>query len=130
MSGVEVTEVEVHADDRGFVFEAVEAEEIPGFRNVHAAMTEPGEVRGNHVHCEKDEVINVQGPALVRWRTDGGTVDHRVPDGAVHRFRFPADVPHAVRHEGEEPRLLVALATEPHDPENPDAERVELIAEG
>lgn len=127
MSRVEVTEVEVHGDERGFVFEAAEAEEIPGFRNVHAAMTEPGEVRGNHVHRRKDEVINVEGPALVRWRTEEGTVDHRIPGDAVHRFRFPSGVAHAVRFEGDSPRLLVALATEPHDPETPDAERVELL---
>lgn len=128
MSDVEVTELEVHADARGLVFEAEEADRIAGHRNVHAAMTEPGEVRGNHVHRRKDEVINVEGPALVRWRArEGATTDHRVPEGAVHRFRFPAGVAHAVRFEGEERRLLVALATEPHDPEDPDAERVELI---
>lgn len=47
---VEVTEVEAHADERGFVFKAVAGEEVPEHRNVHAAVTEPGEVRGNHVH--------------------------------------------------------------------------------
>lgn len=129
MSGVEVTEVEVHADERGFVFEAVAGKEVPEYRNVHAAVTEPGEVRGNHVHRGKTEVINVEGPALVRWREADEIRDHRVPGDAIHRFRFPPGVAHTVRFEGDRRRLLVALATEPHDPDDPDTERVELIEE-
>lgn len=127
MSEVEVTEVELHADERGYVFEAVEGEEVPEYRNVHAAMTEPGEVRGNHVHRRKTEVINVEGPALVRWREADGTLDHQVPEGAIHRFRFPPDVAHAVRFEGDRRQLLVALASEVFDPEAPDTERAKLI---
>lgn len=127
---VEVDPLEVHADERGLVFEPVDGGELPGFRNLHVALTEPGEVRGNHVHREKDEVLAVEGPALVRWSEGGERHEHAVPGGSVHRFRFPAGVAHAVRFGGEGRRLLAALATAPFDPDDPDVERVVLIGDG
>ena len=53
-------------DARGLVFEPIGVEAIAGQRNVHVALTEPGGIRGNHLHQHATEITVVLGPALVR----------------------------------------------------------------
>jgi dTDP-4-dehydrorhamnose 3,5-epimerase-like enzyme len=124
---VEITKLTAHHDARGVLFEPLEPPRLTGWRNVHAAITEPGGVRGNHKHLRGTEVTAVVGPALVRYCEDGQTCDAAVPAGEIWRFQFPPGVAHAFRNTGERPFLLVSFNTELHDPAAPDAERVELI---
>jgi len=127
MTRVEIIKLKVHADTRGAVFEPLEPQLLGGWQNVHAVITEPGAVRGNHRHPRGTEVTAVAGPALVRYREDGQTCDALVPAGEVWRFHFPPGVAHAFRNTGERPFVLVSFNTELHDPQRPDVERVELI---
>jgi dTDP-4-dehydrorhamnose 3,5-epimerase-like enzyme len=127
MTRVEIIKLKVHADARGAVFEPLEPQLLHGWQNVHAVITEPGAVRGNHRHLRGTEVSAVVGPALVRYCEDGQTCDARVPEGEVWRFHFPPGVSHAFRNTGDRPFLLVSFNTELHDPAAPDVERVELI---
>ena len=127
MSQVEIIKLKVHADARGAVFEPLEPELLAGWRNVHAVISEPGTVRGSHAHRRGTEITTVVGPALVRYRADGGVHDAPVPAGEVWRFRFPPGVAHAFRNTGERPLVLVSFNTQQHDPAVPDVERVELI---
>ena len=133
MSQVVITKLRVHADARGAVFEPLEPELLTGWRNVHAVLTEPGAVRGNHRHLRGTEVSTLLGAALVRYREGDQNRDVRevrevlVPEGEVWRFHFPPGVAHAFKNTGQRPLLLVSFNTELHDPAGPDAERVELI---
>lgn len=127
MSKVEIVKLKVHSDARGAVFEPLEPQLLAGWRNVHAVITEPGAVRGNHAHLRGTEISAVLGPALVRFREDTTTHDAEVPDGEVWRFRFPPGVAHAFRNTGTRPFVLVSFNTEEHDPAVPDVERVELM---
>ena len=129
MSEVRVVRLKVHADARGCVFEPLEPALLAGWRNVHAVVTEPGAVRGNHRHLRGTEVSTVVGPALVRYREGDALHDVEVPAGAAWRFHFPPGVAHAFRNTGERPFVLVSFNTEEHDPARPDAER-ELLIEG
>jgi UDP-2-acetamido-2,6-beta-L-arabino-hexul-4-ose reductase len=129
MSEVQVVELKVHADARGCVFEPLEPALLAGWRNVHAVVTEPGAVRGNHRHLRGTEVSTVVGPALVRYREGDALHDVEVPEGAAWRFHFPPGVAHAFRNTGTRPFVLVSFNTEEHDPARPDAER-ELLIEG
>ena len=122
-----ITRLKAHADARGAVFEPLEPELLSGWRNVHAVITEPGAVRGNHRHLRGTEVSSVSGAALVRYQEDGAVRDVQVPEGEVWRFRFPPGVAHAFRNTGTRAFLIVSFNTELHDPAAPDAERVELI---
>jgi len=124
---VEVTKLAAHYDARGVLFEPLDPPRLAGWKNVHAVITEPGAVRGNHQHLRGTEVTAVVGPALVRYREDGQTCDAAVPAGEVWRFQFPPGVAHAFRNTGDRPFLLVSFNTEVHDPVDPDAEPVELI---
>jgi len=128
MTTVKIVKLKVHADARGCVFEPLEPGLLAGWRNVHAVITEPGAVRGNHLHLRGTEVSTVVGPALVRYREGELTCDAAVPEGEAWRFHFPPGVPHAFRNTGTRPFLLVSFNTELHDPAVPDFERVELIA--
>lgn len=125
---VEITQLRVHTDPRGAIFEPLEPALLSGWRNVHAVVTEPGAIRGNHRHVRGTEVSAVLGPALVRYRDETGVRDIQVPDNECWRFVFPAGVPHAFQNTGTRPFLLVSFNTEEHDPQRPDAEREELIA--
>ena len=127
MKQVRITKLKAHADARGVVFEPLEPELLGGWRNVHAVITEPGAVRGNHRHLRGTEVSAVYGEALVRYRANGETRDALVPAGEVWRFEFPPGVAHAFKNTGERPFVLVSFNTELHDPAAPDVERVELI---
>ena len=122
-----ITKLRVHSDARGTVFEPLEPRLLEGWRNVHAVITEPGAVRGNHRHLRGTELSSVSGAALVRYLEDGVTRDVLVPSGEVWQFRFPPGVAHAFKNTGERTFLIVSFNTELHDPAAPDAERVELI---
>jgi dTDP-4-dehydrorhamnose 3,5-epimerase-like enzyme len=124
---VRVTKLKVHSDVRGAVFEPLEPQLLGGWRNVHAVLTEPGAVRGNHRHLRGTEFSCVSGAALVRYQENGLTVDARVPADEVWRFEFPPGVAHAFKNTGERSFLIVSFNTELHDPGHGDAERVELI---
>ncbi len=124
---VEISRLRVHSDARGAVFEPLEPERLAGWRNVHAVVTEPGAIRGNHRHLRGTEVSTVLGPALVRYRVEDRAEDFEVPAGEAWRFVFPAGVAHAFKNTGDRPFVLVSFNTEEHDPARPDVERVELI---
>jgi UDP-2-acetamido-2,6-beta-L-arabino-hexul-4-ose reductase len=124
---VEISKLIAHQDARGLLFEPLEPELLIGWKNVHAVLTEPGAVRGNHKHRRGTEMSAVVGPALVRYCEEGQTCDAVVPAGEVWQFFFPAGVAHAFKNTGERPFLLVSFNTELHDPSGADVERVELL---
>ncbi len=128
---VKIEVLRVAQDARGYVFEPWDAtpggEQLAQFRNVHVVYTVPGVVRGNHYHLRGTEVTAVAGPTLVRYQEDAVVHDVQVPVGEVWRFTFPPGVAHAFRGEGQQPTVLAAFNTEPHDPQRPDAVRVALL---
>jgi UDP-2-acetamido-2,6-beta-L-arabino-hexul-4-ose reductase len=118
-------------DARGVVFEPLDAAALAMQRNVHVVLSAPGAVRGNHYHRAQHEVTVVVGPARVAWRVAASatapieTVD--VPAGAAWRFEFPPGITHAFENTGRETQVLVAFASQPHDPANPDTFRDPLL---
>jgi dTDP-4-dehydrorhamnose 3,5-epimerase-like enzyme len=124
-SAVEV--IRCSRDARGLVIEPIAPELLPFQKNVHAVITEPGGIRGNHYHRLSAEIAVVVGPALVRMREDGEVRDVRVPEGEAHRFTIPPGVAHAFQNIGAKPMLLVAFSTAIFDAKNPDVVRDELI---
>jgi UDP-2-acetamido-2,6-beta-L-arabino-hexul-4-ose reductase len=127
-SRARIERLATHADARGFVFEPADAAELGGQRNVHVVVSQPGAVRGNHVHARATEIISVIGPALIRYRENGADHDVAVAEREAVRCIFPPGVPHAIRNTGTAPQVLVAFSTLVHDPDHPDISRVELLA--
>jgi UDP-2-acetamido-2,6-beta-L-arabino-hexul-4-ose reductase len=114
-------------DERGFVFEPLAANIIASQKNVHAAITAPGAIRGNHYHEHGTEVAVVVGPALVRLREEGVLRDINVPAAEAYRFTLPPLVAHAFQNTGASPMLLIAFNTTVFDPARPDVIRDTLI---
>lgn len=119
--------VNIHADERGSVFEPVGISELAVAKNVHVVVSKPGAIRANHYHKNTSEVMVVTGPSLVRVRRDGEVSDVEVPVGEAYQFRFAAGVSHAVKNIGDIDTMLIAFATQPHDPASPDVEMDKLI---
>ncbi|RME94101.1 MAG: hypothetical protein D6766_06715 [Verrucomicrobia bacterium] len=124
---VKVEKVVVHADARGRVFEPLAGAELGRFRNVHAVLTEPGAVRGNHYHERGTEVLAVEGPMQVRVREEGVVRDYEVPTGEVWRFTFPPGVAHAMKNVGSQAAWMVGFNTEEHDRAAPDVRPARLL---
>ena len=112
--------VKIHSDERGGVFEPVGVEELVAAKNVHVVISKPGAIRANHYHEKSSEVMVVTGPSLVRVRRDGVISDVEVPLGDAYRFRFETGVSHAVKNIGNVDTMLIAFATQLHDPSSSD----------
>jgi dTDP-4-dehydrorhamnose 3,5-epimerase-like enzyme len=124
---VRIEPIDPHSDARGVVFEPLTGTALAGQRNVHVVITEPGAVRGNHVHRRATETLVVRGPARVRYRFDGNVRDVDVAAGEVMAFTFPPGVAHAIRAEGRQANVLVAFRDTTHDRAEPDVEAVALL---
>jgi len=118
MPHVTVERLTVHADTRGSVFEPVGPDALPAQRNVHVVVSEPGAIRGNHLHPRGTEVIAIQGPALFRCREGEEVRDTEIPAGEVFRFTIPPGVAHALQNTGETTTIAVSFVDVAHDPAN------------
>jgi UDP-2-acetamido-2,6-beta-L-arabino-hexul-4-ose reductase len=127
MASVVIEPVAYPSDARGLVLEPVDPDALPGQRNVHLVLTEPGRVRGNHYHRRGAEITVALGPALFRYRDGGEVRDFQIPAQAAYRFHIPPGVAHAFQNTGAGVLVLVGFNTEVHDPNAPDVVRDVLI---
>jgi len=126
-SRVVVQSVKTHHDARGSLFEPLSDAELAGQKNVHVVLTQPNQVRGNHVHRTAVETTSVVGPCLVRLKEDGSIRDLEVPAGETWRLTIPPGVVHAFRNTGESMMVLVSFSTNLHDPTGSDTQREQIL---
>ena len=126
-SRVAVQTVKTHRDARGSLFEPLSDAELAGQKNVHVVLTQPNEVRGNHVHRTAVETTSVVGPCLIRLKEAGAIRDLDVPAGEIWRLTIPPGVVHAFRNTGESMMVLVSFSTNLHDPAGSDTEREQIL---
>ena len=110
------------------MFEPLCDAELSAQKNVHVVLTQPNEVRGNHVHADAVETTSVVGPCLVRLKEGDCMRDVEVPAGAIWRFTIPPGVVHAFRNTGAGVMVLVSFSMIVHDPAAADTRR-EVILE-
>jgi dTDP-4-dehydrorhamnose 3,5-epimerase-like enzyme len=122
-----VKRLNTHRDVRGCVFEPLNDAELAGQKNVHVVVTQPNEVRGNHVHRVAVEISSVVGPCLVRLKEAGKIRDVEVPAGETWRFTIPPGVVHAFRNTGAGPMVLISFSTVLHDPAGSDTQREQIL---
>jgi dTDP-4-dehydrorhamnose 3,5-epimerase-like enzyme len=122
-----VERLNIHRDARGCVFEPLNDAELAGQKNVHVVVTQPNEVRGNHVHRVAVEISSVVGPCLVRLKEAGKIRDVEVPAGESWRFTIPPGVVHAFRNTGTGPMVLISFSTVLHDPAGSDTQREQIL---
>jgi UDP-2-acetamido-2,6-beta-L-arabino-hexul-4-ose reductase len=126
-SRVIVQPVKTHRDARGSLFEPLTDAELAGQKNVHVVVTQPNEVRGNHVHRTAVETTSVMGPCLIRLKEAGEIRDLEVPAGEVWRLTIPPGVVHAFRNTGDSLMVLVSFSTNLHDPTGSDMTREQIL---
>ncbi len=126
-SSVLIEPVKTHRDARGSLFEPLRDCELSGQKNVHVVLTQPNEVRGNHLHLTAVETTSVVGPCLVRLKEVGGIRDVEVPAGEVWRLTIPPGVAHAYRNTGDTVMVLVSFSTQLHDPAGIDTRRETIL---
>ena len=108
---VSVEQLEVHSDHRGAVLQPILPEDVASLKYVHAGITLPGCVRGNHYHSKATEVLVLFGPGRVRLREEEGVRDVIVGEGEVCRFTIPPGVSHAFKNIGAQPISMVAFSS-------------------
>jgi dTDP-4-dehydrorhamnose 3,5-epimerase-like enzyme len=122
-----IQSVKTHRDARGALFEPLSDAELQNQKNVHVVLTQPNEVRGNHVHRTAVETTSVVGPCRVRLKEAGATRDIDVPAGEILRLTIPPGVVHAFRNTGDSTMVLVSFSTNLHDPSGADTEREQIL---
>jgi dTDP-4-dehydrorhamnose 3,5-epimerase-like enzyme len=124
---VVVQTVLTHRDARGSLFEPLTDMELAVQRNVHVVLTQPNEVRGNHVHRTAVETTTVVGPCLIRLKEAGAVRDLEVPARETWRLTIPPGVVHAFRNTGDSTMVLVSFSTNLHDPMGADTQREQIL---
>ena len=127
MQKVVVQAVKTHRDARGSLFEPLTDAELAGQKNVHVVLTQPNEVRGNHVHGTATETTTVVGPCLIRLKEAGEIRDLDVPAGEIWRLTIPPGVVHSFRNTGDSVMVLVSFSTNLHDPLGSDTQREQIL---
>jgi dTDP-4-dehydrorhamnose 3,5-epimerase-like enzyme len=122
-----VQPVKTHRDARGALFEPLSDAELVDQKNVHVVLTQPNEVRGNHVHRTAVETTTVVGPCLIRLKEAGTIRDIEVPAGEILRLTIPPGVVHAYRNTGDSVMVLVSFSTNLHDPAGSDTLREQIL---
>jgi dTDP-4-dehydrorhamnose 3,5-epimerase-like enzyme len=122
-----IESVKTFRDPRGSLFEPLDDAELAAQRNVHVVLTEPQEVRGNHVHETATETTTVVGPCLVRLKEAEAIRDVEVPAGEAWKFTIPPGVVHAYRNTGDATMVLVSFSTNLHDPNASDTRREQIL---
>ena len=120
-----------YEDQRGFGLFLVQAladldlEVDP--RSFHVVKTEPGRVRGNHLHPTKHEILFLfGGPNELIWQEPGGPVQRKMITDEKTLIVVPPGVAHAVVNPGPSVTYLAAWNS-PGDPEeSADRRPVEL----
>lgn len=119
--------VKTHRDARGAVFEPLSDAELASQKNVHVVITQPNEVRGNHLHRTAIETTTLVGPCRVRLKEEGEIRDIDIAAGEVLRLTIPPGVVHAFRNTGDSAMVLVSFSTNLHDPVGADTMREQIL---
>jgi dTDP-4-dehydrorhamnose 3,5-epimerase-like enzyme len=124
---VALQSVKTHRDARGALFEPLTDGELLAQKNVHVALTQPNETRGNHMHRTAVEITTVVGPCQIRLKEEGQVKDIEVAAGEILRLTIPPGVVHAFRNTGTAAMLLVSFSTNLHDPLGADTQREQIL---
>lgn len=128
MDGVEVKELKVHQDNRGWLFEVLRKEWIKDsrekdFGQLLLTTSYPGQVKGNHYHNRKIEWFCVlKGKMdMVLKDLETNEVKEVVMDGDKPVIvRIPPKVAHGYRSTGKDICFLLVYCNESFDTNDPD----------
>lgn len=155
MAAVEVRDLTMHVDARGWLMELVrcDSEFLPRFGQVYVTTCNPGVVKGWHRHkLQTDALACVWGMARVVTATQIETASRSLiayTDGRPNEFKtvikqdwafeeyvvgplspkaviVPPGTWHAFAPVGNEPCVIVNTVSEPYNYDDPDEERLPI----
>ena len=117
---------------KGWVIFPFQSEALPFNRvdgtSYHVVKTEPGEIRGNHLHQGVEEWLHIfGGQAVFHWQTSDGQRHRREIENDYTIVRVMPGVAHAVSNPGPNPVYLVSFRTEQPDSSLPVAEPAVIL---
>jgi len=105
--------MKIHQDHRG---KLIEIFKFPEYQVYYVTII-PGETRGNHYHKNTEElfcVIEGEGIIVV------GEKKHIVSGKEPEIIKIPTNQMHSIENTGKTELKMLAWASQPHDPNNPD----------
>lgn len=124
---VRILALDNRGDRRGFTYslEYGQFAFLGSVQDAYFSSTLPGQVRGNHFHRVRREVLIVhyEDSWTLAWdRGEGTTPELRQFDGTgTVAVEIEPLASHAVRNDGREPLLIFAMTNGLYDPVHPDA---------
>lgn len=134
IDGVEIKQLTVNADDRGYLMEMLRCDDeiFEGFGQAYVSLNYPGVVRAWHWHEKQaDLFIVVKGMIKVGLydARDGSPTKGQAQEVIMGEhnpiaLKIPIGVVHGYKTIGVEPSLLVNFPSQPYDRDNPDERRL------
>lgn len=134
IDGVQVKQLKVIPDDRGFLMEMMRSDDpfFQKFGQVYLSVCNPGVVKGWHYHKIQTDhfvVVKGQGRVVLHDRRDdsptrGETQELSMGERNPILVVIPPGVLHGITPDGDEACYLINTPTEPYDYETPDEYRV------
>ena len=112
--------LDIRSDPRGSLAEFIKS---PWFGQIFVSRTNPGMMRGGHLHHTKTEkFLVIAGEGLIRLRHVEGTevVEFRVRGEEYRVVDIPPGYTHSITNIGQTEMVAIFWACEPFDPSRPD----------
>lgn len=134
IEGVQVKQLKVIPDERGFLMEMMRADDdfFQRFGQVYLSVCSPGYAKGWHYHkVQTDHFVVVKGQGRVvlydqreESATSGEIQEFSMGERNPILVVIPPYVLHGITPDGDEPCYLINIPTEPYKYNEPDEYRV------
>ena len=125
MEGVEIKDLIVHKDYRGWLAEIFRPEDLGNTTKGQVTITTalPGIVKANHYHARKNEwycVIEGKIKLVLKEIKTGYIEDFILSADKLQIIKIPPNVSHGFKSIGEKEAYVLMYIDEPFDKNNPD----------
>jgi UDP-2-acetamido-2,6-beta-L-arabino-hexul-4-ose reductase len=123
---VEVRELSLIADERGWLAEILNSEAPITIGQIHFSVSKIGAVRGNHYHSHKTEWLFITSGTGKAFFEDNATKEKRELTASGNHpvlIKISPNTTHAIVNSGNEPMHLIAIQSEKYTSESPDTYR-------
>ncbi len=115
MGSIQVEEIELYQDDRGWWVRPISDDDIEKgiISDIHMVSMKPGAIRGNHYHVNKTENILIIGSTCRVLVVDNNTKEKEekiIENSDKMLFVIPSDVTHAIENIGNEVSYLFCFS--------------------
>ncbi len=132
---IEVKDLDIKKDDRGWLAEILRPEDVgvKDFGQILVTVANPGQVKGNHYHKRKVEWFCVIEGDMEVHLLDVKTGEHKVVlmgESNPVLLKILPGTSHAIKNTGDKPAVLLIYISESYDPEDADTFPKEVLSSG